>query len=100
MESPPGSGRARLRLRTRVPIVVVSIAAVISSLALSDRRRAHTDPLEECADYAAALRRCFGERTSITAPPPPRTEAERKAARKRGLADRAHIERVPLTPTS
>jgi hypothetical protein len=89
MKTAPGT-----RTRRRVPVVLIAAALVIAFVAMSDRGRARTDPLEECADYAAALRRCFGERASITAPPPPKTDSDREAARKRCIADRARIERA------
>jgi hypothetical protein len=82
---------------TRVPrwtFAIVGVAALVAVAASSDRGRSVTDPLVECEDYAAALRRCFGEKAAMSAARPPPALADRAAAAKRCTADRARIERA------
>jgi hypothetical protein len=85
---------ARLWRRPPLGLAIVGAAALAALFASSDRGRAPTDALEECADYAATLRRCFGDKAPIVAARPPHTESERAAARKRCVADRERIERA------
>ena len=84
----------RRRAHTRAFAVLLSGVTLVALLAISDRGRARSDPLEERADYATALRRCYGDLSVISAPPPPKTDAEREAARARCVADRKRIERA------
>lgn len=80
--------------RPPMTLAVLGAAALFAVFAVSDKARGPGDALEECVDYAATLRRCFGERSAAHAPPAPKTEAERAVARKRCAADRARIERA------
>lgn len=82
------------RSRPRLILAIVGAAAVAALGVNTDRGRAPYDPLEECVEYAATLRRCFGDKATITAPRPPSDEKERDAARRRCQADRARIERA------
>ena len=85
---------ARRRRGPRLTMAVIGVAALIAFVATTDRGRAPTDALEECVDYAATLRRCFGERAAFRAPRAPSTEQERAAAAKRCVSDRVRIERA------
>ena len=78
----------------RWTLAIVGVAALVAVAASSDRGRSATDPLIECEDYAAALRRCFGEKAAMSAARPPPAAADRAAAAKRCTADRARIERA------
>lgn len=80
-----------------VVIGVVGAAALVAAAVSTDRGRSATDPLEECVDYAAAVRRCFpgkSERSTIVATTPPTARADRDAARKRCVDARARIEKA------
>jgi hypothetical protein len=87
---------ANAKRRSRAPwsLAVIGAAALIAVVATTDRGRAPTDVLEECEDYAATLRRCFGDQAGVRAPAPPPTKQGRAAAAKRCAADRARIERA------
>ena len=89
-----GDAKGKRRGPPRWTLAVVSVAALVALVATSDRGRAPTDALEECEDYVATLKRCFGEEAALRAPPPPSTKPERAAAAKRCAADRARIERA------
>ena len=75
-------------------LALVALAIIVTGFTSSDRGRSATDALEECEDYAATLRRCFGERAAVPPPRAPTTKIERAAAAKRCSADRARIERA------
>jgi len=94
---PDPSSAAEPPRGSRVPrwtLALVGVAALVAVAASSDRGRSATDPLIECEDYAAALRRCFGEKAAMSAARPPPAAADRAAAAKRCTADRARIERA------
>jgi hypothetical protein len=82
------------RSRSRWTLAIIGVAALTAVIATTDRGRAPTDALEECEDYAATLRRCFGDQVGARAPAPPSTKEGRAAAAKRCAADRARIERA------
>ena len=86
--------RTKRRAAPPLTVAVIGVAALIALFATTDRGRSPTDALEECEDYAATLKRCFGENATFHAPPPPSTEPERAAAAKRCAADRVRIERA------
>jgi hypothetical protein len=73
--------------------VLIGVASLVAVIATTDRGRSESDPLEECEDYAATLKRCFGE-AAVRAPAPPKTKEARSAAAKRCSEDRARIERA------
>ena len=75
-------------------LAVIGVAALVAVFATTDRGRAPTDALEECEDYAATLKRCFGDNAAFRAPRAPSTVPERAAAAKRCAADRVRIERA------
>lgn len=85
---------SRHALRQRSVLAVVGAAAIAALFASSDRGRGPHDSLEECVEYAATVRRCFGERAHADAPPAPATEEERAKARRRCVADKERIERA------
>ena len=86
--------RTKRRAAPPLTVAVIGVAALIALFATTDRGRSPSDALEECEDYAATLKRCFGENATFHAPPPPSTEPERAAAAKRCAADRVRIERA------
>ena len=88
--------RTRATRRVRPPwiVAIIGVAALVAFVATTDRGRAATDALEECEDYAATLKRCFGDTGSFRAPAPPSTKEGRAAAAKRCTADRVRIERA------
>lgn len=93
---PSGTREARWprhALRHRLLFAVAGAGALAALFAVSDGPRS-ADGLEECVDYAAAVRRCFGEQTKARAPRAPKTSEDRAAARKRCLADKERIERA------
>ena len=93
MRRTPVGDRA-VRVRTPWTVAIIGVAALVAFVATTDRGRAATDALEECEDYAATLKRCFGDTGSFRAPAPPSTKEGRAAAAKRCTADRVRIERA------
>lgn len=89
-----GSAPGAPRRVHRWTLAVVGVAALVAVGASSDRERSSTDPVEECEDYAAALRRCFGEKAALTASHASTAAGDRAARAKRCAADRARIERA------
>lgn len=87
-----------LTRRRLAPAALVGIAVFVTALVPSDRGRSASDPLPECADYAAALSRCFGERrtrgTTLALALPPSEPAARDAARERCQTDHRRLERA------
>ncbi len=83
----------RRRVRAPWTLALIAVASLVAVFATSDRGRSTTDPLVECADYAATLKRCFGE-DSVRPPAPPKTKEARAAAAKQCSEDRARIERA------
>ena len=92
---PPDGDPEPTRRRLRAPwaLAMIGVASLLAVIATSDRGRSVTDPLEECADYAATLKRCFGE-DAVRAPAPPKPKEGRAAAAKQCSQDRARIERA------
>jgi hypothetical protein len=75
---------------------LLSLAVLVPALvAITDRGRAASEPLEECVEVRQALEKCFGSRGATHAPPaPPKDRAARDAMRKRCAADRDRVQRA------
>ena len=77
--------------------IIMSIAGaflVLAGFVATDRGRVASEPLDECVEYAATMRRCFGARHAMVAAPPPKDAALREAARRQCTADRARLEKA------
>ena len=73
-----GSARGKIARKGWLLSLAVLVPAL---LAITDRGRAASEPLEECVEVKQALERCFGARASAHAPPaPPRGQAARGPA--------------------
>ncbi len=83
----------RRRVRARWTLALIGVASLVAVIATSDRGRSPTDPLEECADYAALLKRCFNQDV-VRAAAPPKSKEARAAAARQCSEDRARIERA------
>ena len=87
-----GSARGKIARKGWLLSLAVLVPAL---LAITDRGRAASEPLEECVEVKQALEPCFGARASAHAPPaPPRGQAARAAMRKRCAADRDRVQRA------